>query len=204
MKDYSLFFAEVSAVAKSYHEHPYYLTPTNLTMISQKDLCAAVKKDFGLWNYLSPMRKQNLPLSLDEKLKATQSTPSKEKSIPNVKSALRALETKPTWGEISSDDETALFNNPGMVPDPMKQHIRSLVWLAQKDKTQIQKVLSKYDAKALASAWIGADEVLKNLESSIPEKKLKLLQTYKEKVRPSRQSEIYQLLVDEGLKNEAA
>jgi hypothetical protein len=144
-------------------------------------------------------------LGLDEKMKALQAPAPKTKTFSaQSKSALRALSARPSWGDISSEDELAIYNNPAMIPDPMKQHIRSLVWLAQKNKQHIQKILSKYDARELASAWVGPDELLKTLEGSLPEKKLKLLQTYKEKVNPSRQSEIYQLLVDEGLKNEAA
>jgi len=205
MKDYCNFFMDVAPLAFGYHEHPYYLEPLTLWKTSQEDLSKFLKKDISLWHGLSPLRKQTLPLTIDEKLSALQSkTPSKFPNFAQVASELRTLHAKPTWGELSSQDELMLFNNPTMVPTQMRSHIRSLVWLAKKDKDFIQKSLAKFDARALAYAWVGPEEVLKVLETHIPEKKLKLLQTYKAKVESSRQSEIYQLLVDEGLSDEAA
>jgi len=51
---------------------------------------------------------------------------------------------------------------------------------------------------------VGPEGVLKKLEAQMPEKKLKLLLNYKEKMTPSRHSEAYLSLVAEGFKNEAA
>jgi hypothetical protein len=72
------------------------------------------------------------------------------------------------------------------------------VWLAQKDPETIRSTLEKYDARSLASAWIGPVEILSKLEQSLPEKKAKLLQTYRSKITPSRESAAYQALAKEG------
>ncbi len=204
MKDYSAYFSEITPAQRNYHEHPYYLDPAQLCSLSQLDVLTIVRKDLSLWHSLSPMRKQTIDLSLDEKLKAIQSTSKKEKFAASAQSPLRTLDTAPTWGDMTFEDELSVFQNPSMVPEKMRHHIRSLVWLAAKDKSYIEKVLSRYDAKTLALAWVGPNEVLKILEQGLPEKKLKLLLTYKEKVTSSRHSDIFQQLVDEGLKNEAA
>jgi hypothetical protein len=107
-------------------------------------------------------------------------------------------------GDLSAQDEAALYSNPTLVPEPLKENIRSLIWLAQKDDESIQKTLAKFDARSLAAAWIGPEEVLRKLQNNLPEKKLKMLQTYLEKSAPDRNSPAYQSLVDEGLKHEAA
>ncbi len=206
LKDYSLYFVELEPTELSYHEHPYYLEPLGLLYTSQEDLSDEVKKDFSLWHFLSPMRQQTLPLSLEERLKAMQTKPDgkKPKLSEKKQSPLRTLETKLSWGELSTDDEKTLFSHPDMVPVSMRENIHSLVWLAQKDEAFIQKALSRYDARSLASAWVGPEEVLIKLQAQLPEKKLKLLLTYKEKLTPTRNSAIYMSLVAEGLRNEAA
>lgn len=204
LKEYSLFFITTPATPMSYHEHPYYMEPSALHQVSQKDLSDSVKKDIGLWHEISPMRKENMKLGFDEKLKAIQSKPSTSGFTAKVKSPLRALSATPTWGELSFNDEAAIFNNPEMVPDTLRSHVKTLAWLALKSPEEIKAVLSQFDTRSLAEAWVGPEEVLKALEAHLPEKKLKLLLVYKEKSNPSRNNDVYQLLVDQGLKREAA
>lgn len=206
LKDYSLSFVEAEPLELSYHEHPYYLDPLELFQLSQEDLCQLTRQELALWHFLSPMRQQNLPLTLEERLKAVQTKPdSKKPQFPDRKpSTPRTLEARISWGDLTSEDERSLFDHPDMVPVALREHIQSLVWLAQKEEAYIQKVLLRYDARSLASAWVGPEEVLKKLEAQLPEKKLKLLLTYIEKQTPTRHSEIYTSLVAEGLKNEAA
>ena len=114
------------------------------------------------------------------------------------------MSATPTWGELSFNDEAAIFNNPEMVPDTLRSHVKTLAWLALKSPEEIKAVLSQFDTRSLAEAWVGPEEVLKALEAHLPEKKLKLLLVYKEKSNPSRNNDVYQLLVDQGLKREAA
>ncbi|MBS1970341.1 MAG: hypothetical protein JSU04_08530 [Bdellovibrionales bacterium] len=206
MKDYSLYFVTIQPHEMSYHEHPFYMDPQSLLWTSQEDLSAQIRKDFSLWHFVSPMRQQNLPLSLEERLQAVQTKPEGKKSSFDSKqqSPHRVLETKLSWGEISSEDEAALYSHPEMVPVSLRENIQTLVWLAQKDDAFIQKTLSRYDARSLASAWVGPEAVLKKLEAQLPEKKLKLLLNYREKTAPSRHSDVYASLVAEGFKNEAA
>lgn len=203
-REYSFYFLNLSAEEQIYHEHPYYLDPTVLGHVSQPDLAKEVKKEFGFWHQLSPIRQAHLPMSFQEKLSAMQSKPVKFESAKLKPSSLRTLVSKPVWGELTLQDEISLYNNPKMVPNALRSHVKSLVWLAQKDEKYVQHALSKYDARTLASVWVGPEEVLKKLEAQLPEKKLKLLETYRAKVQPSRSSEAYLKLVDEGLKDDAA
>lgn len=104
----------------------------------------------------------------------------------------------------SIEDEALLFRSPELAPAPLRKQLRSLVWLAHRDDETIRKVLARFDARSLASVWVGPDEVLKRLEQQIPEKKLKLLANYRQKDSPSRQSPTFDALVEEGLRDEAA
>jgi hypothetical protein len=205
MKDYSLYFVQGPTLELGYHDHPYYLRPSSCAHLSMAAVNKSLKEDLGLWKQLSPIRQSHTNINLESKLKAMQST---SKTAPDWSkipaTASRILKTKAAWGDISLTDESLLYSNPTLVPVAMKENIRSLVWLAHKDRGVIEKILSKYDARSLASAWIGSEEILKKLEEGLPEKKLKLLQTYRERSPATRLSEVYQELVEEGLKDEAA
>lgn len=205
MKEYSLFFMDLAPREAAYHDHPAYLEPIGWHEVSEEDLAKMVRANGSLWHLISPLRQKHLPLSLEEKLKALRSEPSKSRpQTPTAKSRVRTLESKPTWGDLSLEDEKAVFEQPDIVPVPLRAHIKSLVWLAHKESSVVEKILARYDARALASAWVGPEEVLSKLESVLPEKKLKLLKTYTSKVSPSRQSQAYLALVEEGVRDEAA
>jgi len=202
MKDYSLSFLQTSPKEQTEHDHPYYLNPSPLALTSQEDLSQMVKANPGLWRRLSPLRQKNLTLGLEEKIQAMSSPADATKPVSYPKSTLRQLHTAQHWGHLSEADENALYQNPNLIPDEMKPTIQSLVWLAQKDVGFIKTTLEKYDARSLASAWVGPTEVLEKLEKTLPEKKVRLLQTYKSKIPATRDSEVYQSLVKEGLTKE--
>lgn len=204
MKEYSVYFLSSRPKDAHYHEHPCYLEPQGLTELSQDDLCKAVTEQPSLWHTLSPMRQQSLPLPLETKLEALQSNPAPAKSFsPKSPSAPRVLVHQPVWGEMSEAEESAIFNNPSLVPQELRRHVKSLAWLAHRDADFVRGVLSKYDARSLASIWTGPDVVLEKLETALPEKKLKLLKNYREKTPTDRRSDLYLALVEEGLKDAA-
>lgn len=204
MRDYSLSFMNTEAEQAFHHEHPCYLDPMNLVKISQADLSKIVRDELSLWHSLSPMRQQNLPLSLQDKLTALQSSPSaKKKAAWAVVSAPRVLEYKPTWGEISETEELAIFENPSLVPEELRTHVKSLAWLAHRDPEFVRETLSKYDARTLASVWSAPAPILEKLEACLPEKKLKLMKNYAGKSIIDRQSPVFESLVEEGLRHAA-
>lgn len=205
MKDYSSHFVQVPAKEMSFHEHPFYLNPISTAQVSMVDLNAALEKDLSLWPRLSPIRQAATAIGLEKKLQALEvKKPSSfdMKALPA--SSARKFKASISLGDLSIEDESALFRNPELAPAPLRKQLRSLVWLAHKDDETIRKTLARFDARSLASVWIGPDEVLKKLEQQIPEKKLKLLANYRQKENPSRQSSTFDALVEEGLKDEAA
>lgn len=204
MSEYSLSFVSNIPVEQAHHEHPFYISPISCAHLSMIDVDAAVSKDLSIWHKLSPMRQMCSTLPLKSKVKAVATKPAAAFSWPSTPSTQRKLDSKVAFGQISSDDEAALFETPNLAPLELRGNIRSLVWLAQKDEAFIKSVLARFDARSLASAWVGPEVVLKKLEACVPEKKMKLLRMHLEREEPSRDSSVYDSLVQEGLRNEAA
>lgn len=204
LKNYVTYFVSSEPQALAYHEHPYYLNPSAMKTYSQEQVSAEVKKTPGLWHSVSPMRQERMDLPFADKLKATQSAPASAFPALTTASKPRSFAPTASWGQLRPDDELALFQNPEMVPAALRPHVQSLIWLAHKSDAFVQSVLAQYDARSLASAWVGPQEVLSRLEVQLPEKKRALLKTYLEKTTPSRHSSVYVSLVQEGHREEAA
>lgn len=204
MKNYSQWLVEVPAQEEAYHEHPYFLDPSQLWEVSQMDLAQEVEKNKSLWHLLSPLRQNQLPLKLEEKIAAVQSRPLKEKILFQRKSLYRELGAISHFGELTNEDELAIFENPNLVPDQLKSQVKTLVWLTLCDQAKQEKILNQFDARSLAAAWVGPEILLHALEKRIPEKKMKMLQNYRTRLVPSRNSSAYQQIVEESLKVYAA
>lgn len=204
-RDYASYFLTLEPEYASHHEHPYYLAPLPLCYTSQESLGLEVQKNSGLWHVVSPLRQQDLRIPLSDKLQIVQKKPKTAADWKfNQKSPFRSFESAASWGEISVDDEIKILQKPDLVPKKWKKNMQSLVWLSQRDSAYIQNTLAQFDARALATAWVGAPEILSILEAQLPEKKLKLLQTYREKISGSKSSPCFQALVSAGLMDEAA
>lgn len=204
LKKYSLYFVSLPAEKKGFHEHPFYISPEALAPISQIMVEKEVKKNPDIWLCLSPLRQLHLKIPISEKLRIVKKDSSV--SLPQIQtpSPERVFPRQATLGELSFDDEITILKKPDTVPTNMRAQFQSLVWLSLREPTYIESVLAQQDALSLASAWVSAPEILANLEKHLPEKKLKLLHAYREKVVPSKKSEAYQFLVKAGLYNEAA
>lgn len=196
---YSIHFSNVPATANEIVFHPYYNQPLDLNQTSQESLLILVKKNFSLWSKISPLRQQSLPLSLKEKIKANSAIAVTLTDEIFPESKPRVLPRPVTFGDISFEDEIEIFNDPSLIPQELRKHIPSLVWLAQKDKNFIEQKFEKLDAKFLAAAWFAAPDILAQLEQCIPEKKLLLLKSYINSVPPSKSSSAFQFLFKLGL-----
>jgi hypothetical protein len=203
MYEYAMYFSrlenEPEAGTISLVTHPYYSQPLNLNKTSQEGLLQLVKKNFSLWNKISPLRQQSLPLSLKDKIKANSSTNLSVVAESFPASKPRVLPRYVNFGEISFEDESEIFKDEKLVPQNLREHVPSLVWLAFMDVDFIKDKLEKLDAKFLASAWVAAPEVLEKLEQGLPEKKLQLLKSYLNAVNPSKSSSAFQALFELGL-----
>lgn len=198
IKDYVPYFFNIRPENWALHEHPYYLSPQTLWSTSQTDLKNQVASKPNLWTAISPLRQQTLELNLTQKLEAVQNQRPTAVQFNNVKSPLREFPKAADFGDLSAEDELSLFENPSRVPENLRANVKTLVWLALKDEDFIRETLASLNARALAQAWIGPQEVLQKLESCLPEKKSALLKEYLEKSPPSRKSSTFQQLTRLG------
>lgn len=202
MNDYVSFFMTKKPVNLNLHEHPYYLAPAPLWSTAQDDLKKQIEKNPKLWSRLSPLRQSSLTLPLSVKIEGLADGKAPAKLVPmSARSTPRDLPVTVDFGDLSIDDEMQLFNAPEEVPNELRPQVKSLVWLAHKDAAFVKECLSKWDAKALAEAWIGPEPVLAQLEKQMPEKKLTLMKDYLTKVKPSRRSPVFLSLAQEGASN---
>ena len=71
----------------------------------------------------------------------------------------------------------------------------SLTWMTYLRDEDIQEILDSFSAKELSIAWHAPEETLEKLESYLPQDKIELLNTYKEKIQTNRNNSVYQDLV---------
>ncbi|MCC6137384.1 MAG: hypothetical protein IT287_02040 [Bdellovibrionaceae bacterium] len=204
-KSYVIYFLTQEPLNKMVHEHPYYLQPLALKHTSQDDLKLDITKNQQLWNSLSPLRQLHIELPIEKKLKLVSAIEADKMDWQFKKSSsMRSFDSSAQIGKISMQDEVVLFQQPDLVPKSWRKNVPSLIWLAQRDAAYISGVLGQFDARSLASGWVGSTEVLETLEKCLPDKKLKLLKSYLEKASPSKDSACFQDLFNAGLNDEAA
>lgn len=206
LKTYSHYLQNVAEQESALHEDTYYYSPQHYSHLSNEDLALNVQKIPALWHLLSPLRQKYLPISIDQKLKI-QRMPSDvlAHDFSNTKqSQARAFKMMASVTYISQADELKILSNPEIVPVELRPQVPTLVWLSQKDTETITKILAKYDARSLATAWIAPEETLKRLEACLPEKKAKVLNSYLTRNAPDRSSDAFRSLYLEGLHNDVA
>ncbi len=204
MPSYSAFVSEQEGKVFPFTDHAYYLRPAPLMLTSQEDLAKILHEQPSSWHKLSPLRQGEIELGLEEKLRCmSQTNDSGSDPIHYPVSILRSLVTKGNWGELSAQDEENLFRNPDLVPKVFRSQIKSLIWLGLLPEEEIRAKLEKLDARTLATAWVGPEDLLRRLEMSLPDKKRELLKNYHGKVSANRQSSAFNLLWEESLKETA-
>lgn len=200
LKKYAAYFSQVPASEKNYHNHPYYLNPASLSHLSNASINEILEKNLSLWNTLSPIRQSQMQLTFEQRIQSLElNVPTLHRWENHKASEARRLPMTGQCIQLTEKEEKTLYDNISMVPEKFQPLVKSLLWLALNDEKTISAILSRYDARTLASGWTAQADILQKLESCLPEKKLKLLSTYKEKVSPSKESSVYQELIQLGL-----
>lgn len=170
----------------TYHRHPAYAKPLSLNLVSNEDLKNIVNKNHGLWKWLSPIRQQQLNVSLQERLKFENADAPKPERISGSPSSLRELAAP--WGsfELTLSDEEYLLEHPDSVNMDQRAHLLTWIWLYRCEPSFQEQALTRYSAEDLASCWVGPEEVMNSLLARMPERKQKMVLEYKEQLKPSR------------------
>jgi hypothetical protein len=175
-----------------------FLSPLPIHHLDNKALTEIIRKHPGLLYRISSLRRSSLALSAPERVTLTREAISKPVTAvpdftslrPSPKRELKRILPIPIR---SIEEEQELLKLPGLTAD-LKRSIQSLGWLSELPAAQIQEILKPFAARELAEAWIGPPAVLAKLEAALPESKLKLVQSYGQKVAPNRNSPCFQTL----------
>jgi hypothetical protein len=190
MDSYAQHLQGESAKPGWFHKAPYYLNPLSLKSFDTASVRQLVLKTNSFWHMISPMRQASINVSLQEKVKfmsAKKLTDISAISLqPPSKVVPRELNVQGEFGDISLEDEQALWHNPDLIPNPLKAKVVTHVWLAKLDEEKRKNILAKVSATDLARCWVGPEEVLIKLKECIAEKKWNLVVGYLKSVKPSR------------------
>ena len=203
LKKYAEHFSQVGPAELNHHNHPYYFNPSILNHLSNTHIHQMLEKNLNLWPTLGPIRQAQMPLKFEQRLKALEfsaaNTAVLSKWENQKASPERLLPLTSQSIYLSEAEEKTILQNTALVPEKFQSLIKSLLWLALSDEKTIADTLARYDARTLASGWVAHPDILQKLESCLPEKKLKLLTTYKERALASKDSPLYQELTQLGL-----
>lgn len=200
LKKYAEYFLQVMPKEQNFHSHPYYLNPVPLNHLNNSIVNSILEKNLSLWHTLSPIRQVTMQLTFDQRIKALElNVASLHKWDSQKASNERHLPISGQSIQLTDMEEKTLFDNIALVPEKFQSLVQSLLWLALTDEKITMEILSRYDARTLASCWVGHTDILTKLESYLPEKKLKLLRTYLERSTASKNSSAYLELSQLGL-----
>ena len=198
-KYFEVIFDAVPA-AHDFHQDPIYFEPNPFVNLDQKDLAVWLRKSPGSFRFVSPMRNQSLTLSFEERLGLMNSGGSvRAAAAPDQRSEKRLLVPSFRGVRLTVADEEFLFRSPEKITAEIRGRFRTLVWLALREPAYRQQVLSEFDAREIAEAWTGPEEVLAILEADLPEPKRDMLHAYRKSVSANRSCEAFILLSEAGL-----
>jgi hypothetical protein len=194
---YASHICELNPINTGDHNDPYYMTPLPISHIDNEDLYKLTQSCTGLFQLLPRLRIRAMHLTPKERIELN------KQSLENVNTdrLQEGLEkTNPsTHREFKHDlknlihsleDEAEILSIRDLTIED-KAGLPSLGWLIELSGDKIEKILEPYSAEQLAGIWVGPKVALEYVAQFIPQDKFKEMQTYLEKVQPSRDSEIF-------------
>lgn len=184
---------------KGVEQEAYYLSPLAISHVDNDALSELARRHRGLLKVLPSLRADALNLTVPERVAmiSEQETGSLPDFASVPASPLRTLIKRSRFKIHSLEEELQVLALPELKAE-MARDIPTLAWLSEVPPERIKGVLAGFSAQQLAEAWIGPDFVLEKLAQCLPEKKLKLVLTYKDRTPPNRESEAFQALCRRG------
>lgn len=183
-----------------FHLLPYYLQPQNVNEVSQEDLYLLVKKNSSLWHFLSPMRKSEMQISIQERIQFETAAKILELPPVPVKSInQRLLVNHVQSAQLTNEDDQSILENPSLVPPERRSDFLSLAWVAILPLADQQKLFYSFNASEIAQIWTASPAVLEILEIAVGPKKMKLVQDFIQRRPASRDCAEYRNLVMQAI-----
>jgi len=186
------YIVSVDPVPSTFHQHPYYAAPKSFFWTSQEDVAKWLRGAPQGYHVLSPMRKKNLSLALEERIKILES-PLKATNIepPAAKSTFRKLPSSEPLIELNSSDEAYLFRNIQSIHGGHVHYYKTWIWIMKLGAEARADIWRKYSAQEIASSLTGPKPFLDWVLKDLPESKSKLVEAYLLKSAGSKSSHIF-------------
>ncbi len=197
-RQYFNWISTLNPVSKTYHLDPHYLEPLPYNHISQSDLLKWISNSHhASWMLLSNMRKANLTLSVQDRMKCLNAKAESAgfESLPSQKSVFRTLAQGESMFTVSAEEEYAIWKNPGQYPKHFREQCLSLAWFAFLTRHQTERVLMEFSAQELSTAWVAHPEVLNYLRSCMPERKAQMVESYTHEHKADKHGIIFRQLL---------
>ena len=190
LRGYSDYICTLSSSASDLHMNPFYLKPVNLNLKSNDVIRDLVKSKPEFYNNLSPIRKQSISLGPKQSIELSQKEPLKFEEAEKLASSApdskpRRLPIQVTINVDSVEEEAEILSIENLPFDIMEK-VPSLGWLMRIPEENAKKILGRFSANDIANAWLGPNDVLEFIESLIPDEKMELIKSYREKIIPNR------------------
>lgn len=200
--EYLSFIRTARSENLGYHSDIRYLNPSkDFDRINQEELLEWVRNNFHYASLISPIRFDQLDLTLEERVQIFLEPQKKATGATlgiTQKSALRTLPAQFRVKKLTIRDEEFLWENHQRVPRDARFQLRSLVWLGLAPAEYRRTVLAELDARQIAEAWSAPEPVLNSLKEVLPAKKLEMVEHFIATTPADRGSEVYGYLVDAG------
>ncbi len=196
LKDYIRYISRIEPMDRGYASDSHYLAAIDINHLNNEALTELVKKEPALFKIISNMRKENLNLSIEEQIALSKVTSIQKNQIDFKKiseSKKRSIEIRDMVIIRNLNEEDEIVKRGKLSIDEMAL-IPTLGWLNLLETPKLQEILQKFNARDLATAWVGPESVLESLAKTLPEKKLKLLKDYSAVVKPNRYSPVFRKL----------
>ena len=205
LKEYLASCRENKAVNLDFEDDPYYLEPLPIEHLSLDSLCELVRAEPSLYAALPRMRQRALPLTFAERFSFSQSSvvlvrrTAEQLCRAHPDSPKRVIASHFDVQIKSERDELEILPLIGELPIQFALSSPSLVWIRRVDKQSVAKILTRFNARELASAWSAPEEILKEMLELLSAEKRELLTEHLKRIPADRFGLTYRSLCDEIL-----
>jgi len=195
------YLTSVEGVNLGHDQDPYYLNPLNINHIDNNMLTDLTQQNPVLMKKLPPMRINYLNLKISQKIELLHQVVDVSGSeLPDFKqieeSEQRVIKKKEMLRIQSVEEEMEVLQASYKKDDVLDvvSSVASLGWLTMLPSERATDILHNYNARQLASAWIGPNEILDKIGSYMNRDKLDLVLSYAERMTPSRETGVFRRL----------
>jgi len=201
LMNYVSYLTSFEGVNLGHEQDPYYLNPLKISHIDNNALTELTLGNPVLIKKLPPIRLNFLNLKISQRIALTQQANEGDISeVPDFakieESEHREIKKREMYKIKDFEEEMEVLHatyKKESVLDIISS-VASLGWITMLPTERATDILHNYNARQLASAWMGPDEILDKLGSYMNKDKLDLVISYAQRMNPSRDVQVFRML----------